>query len=242
MTLRSVLSVGEIDAQLRANGVSEWGVASNDPPMALAPPLPRAISLLVRFQAAALEGVESGPTTTYFADYNRLNGTLNAAATQLVEYLQGAGYRATCVEATLEDYEEVEDWGEAGVFAHKTAATRAGLGWIGKTALFVSPVLGPKVRLATVFTDLDLPAGVPIDAGRCGRCRICVDACPVDAGRDVTWEVGMPRDLLFDEKACESYLDRFPDLGGVCGICVAVCPFGKRALFHLDGPTGRTAR
>jgi len=242
MTLRSVLSVGEIDAQLRANGVSEWGVASNDPPMALAPPLPRAISLLVRFQAAALEGVESGPTTTYFADYNRLNGTLNAAATQLVEYLQGAGYRATCVEATLEDYEEVEDWGEAGVFAHKTAATRAGLGWIGKTALFVSPVLGPKVRLATVFTDLDLPTGVPIDAGRCGRCRICVDACPVDAGRDVTWEVGMPRDLLFDEKACESYLDRFPDLGGVCGICVAVCPFGKRALFHLDGPTGRTAR
>lgn len=241
MTLRHELSVDEVDAQLRSNGVSEWGVASNDPPMDLAPPLPRAISLMVRFQAAALEGVPSGPTTTYFADYNRLNATLNAAATHLVEYLKGAGYRATCVEATLEDYEEVEDWGDAGVFAHKTAATRAGLGWIGKTALFVSPVLGPKVRLATVFTDLDLPAGVPIDAGRCGTCRVCVDACPVDAGRDVTWEVGMARDLLFDEKACEGYLDRFPELGGVCGICVAVCPFGKRALFHLEAAADQAA-
>jgi len=234
MTPRSALSLGDVDAFLRANGVSEWGVASNDPPMDLAPPLPRAISLMVRFQAAALEGVGSGPATTYFADYNRLNATLNSAATKFVNHLQHAGYEAECVEATLEDYEEVEDWGEAGVFAHKTAATRAGLGWIGKTALFVSPVLGPKLRLATVFTDLDLPAGVPIDAGRCGTCRVCVDACPVDAGRDVTWEVGMARDLLFDEKACEGYLDNFPDLGGVCGICVAVCPFGKRALFHLD--------
>ena len=230
MTLRSELSMNEVDTHLRANGVSEWGVASNDPRMALAPPLPRAISLMVRFEGVALEGVEHGPPLAYFADYNRLNATLNAAATQLTQYLLDAGYRASCMEATLEDYEAVENWGDAGVFAHKTAATRAGLGWIGKTALFVSPVLGPKVRLATVFTDLDLPAGAPIDAGRCGRCRVCVDACPVGAGRDVRWEAGMARDLLYDEKACEGYLDRFPELGGVCGICVAVCPFGKRAL------------
>ena len=210
--------------------------------MALAPSLPRAISLMVRFQAAALEGVEGGPTEAYFADYNRLNATLNAAAARLVDFLQDAGYRASCVEATLEDYEQVEDWGNAGVFAHKTAATRAGLGWIGKTALFVSPVLGPKVRLATVFTDLDLPVGVPVESGRCGTCRVCVDACPADAGKDVRWEVGMARDLLFDEKACEVYLDRFEELGGVCGICVAVCPFGKRALAHLDTTTGSHRR
>ena len=232
MTTARGRSAGDIDAHLRASGVTEWGAASNDPPMALAPPLPRAISLMVAFQQDALEGVGRGPTPAYFADYNRLNSTLNTAATQLVEYLKDAGYRAMCVEATLENYEEVEDWGDAGVFAHKTAATRAGLGWIGKTALLVSPVLGPKVRLATVFTDLDLPAGIPIDAGRCGRCRVCVDACPVGAGRDVTWEVGMTRDQLFDEKACEGYLDRFPELGWVCGICVAVCPFGRRALSH----------
>ena len=238
MTLRSELSVDDIDAQLRASGVTEWGVASNEPPMALAPSLPRAISLMARSQAAALEGARSGPTAAYFADYNWLNATLDAAAAQLAEYLQLAGYRASWVETTPDD-EEVEDWGDAGVFAHKTAATRAGLGWIGKMALLVSPVHGPKVRLATVFTDLDLPPGVPIDSGRCGRCRVCVDACPVGAGRDVTWEAGMARDLLVDEKACEGYMNQFPELGGVCGICVAVCPFGWRALSHVDASTGR---
>lgn len=231
------IGLDEIDELLRANGVSAWGVASNDPPMALAPILPRAISLMVSYQAAALVGMDREPTAAYFVDYQRLNATLNAAAAVLVQHLRRAGHRASSVEATLEDYEQVQDWGAAGVFAHKTAATRAGLGWIGKTALFVSPVLGPKVRLATVFTDLDLPPGTPVDTGRCGRCRRCVDACPVGAGRDVQWQAGMARDLLYDEKACESYTDLFPELAGVCGVCVAACPFGRRALSHLAALT-----
>jgi epoxyqueuosine reductase QueG len=176
----------------------------------------------------------SVPTAAYHDDYRRLNATLNDAGRAVADLLRDAGHRALVVDATLEDYDEVEDWGHAGVFAHKTAATRAGLGWIGKTALFVSPVWGPKVRLATVFTDLDLPSGVSVDTGRCGRCRRCVDACPAHAGRDVRWVAGMPRDELYDEAACEAYLDRFPELAGVCGVCVAVCPFGRRALAHLS--------
>lgn len=222
-----------IDSLLRAHGVTAWGVASNEPPMPLAPPLPRAISMMVAYRAAALEGLVRVPTEAYLADYRRLNTTLNAAATALTEHLRRRGFRAMGVQATIEDYDEVEDWGDAGVFPHKTAATRAGLGWIGKTALFVSPVFGPKVRLATVFTDLELPAGVPIDAGRCGRCRLCVDACPAGAGRDVRWRAGMPRDLLYDEEACEAYLDLFPEMDGVCGVCVAVCPFGRKELARM---------
>lgn len=234
--MTTAIGVHEVDGFVRAHGVSDWGVAGNDPPMALAPSLPRAVSLIVSYRASALEGMVSEPTATYHADYQRLNRTLNAAAHALCGYLEEHGSRAVSVDATLEDYDLVEDWGDAGVFPHKTAATRAGLGWIGKTALFVSPVWGPKVRLATVFTDLLLPPGTPVDVGRCGRCTRCVEACPVDAGRDVTWVAGMARDELYDEKACEAYTDRFPALDGVCGICVAACPFGKRALAHLSAP------
>ena len=228
--MHDTIGADEVDALLRASGVSAWGVASNDPPMALAPPLPRAVSMMVSYRASAFEGLESEPTAAYHDDYRRLNATLNDAAAALERFLVVAGHRAVRVDATLEDYEQVQDWGDAGVFPHKTAATRAGLGWIGKTALFVSPVLGPKVRLATVFTDLDLPPGTPVDTGRCGRCRRCVDACPVGAGRDVRWEAGMPRALLYDEKACEAYTDLFPRYAGVCGVCVAACPFGRKAL------------
>ncbi len=224
---RAQITIPEIDALLRANGVDHWGVANNDPPLPLAPRLPRAISLLAGFRPAALRGVKNGPTEAYYADYQRLNATLDTAAAALARHLERCGHHAVAVEATLEEYDDVADWGDAGVFAHKTAATQAGLGWVGKTALFVSPLLGPKLRLATVFTDLDLAPGTPLTVSRCASCRRCVDACPAGAGRDVQWQAGMARDLLYDEKACELHLDDFPDLGGVCGVCVAVCPFGR---------------
>jgi epoxyqueuosine reductase QueG len=231
------MTAAEIDALLRSRGIAEWGIADMRPgptgaPAARhAPDLPRAISMAARHTPAALAGVDVAPTADYYADYNRLNALLDDAAAALVDALRTAGHDAERVPATIyEDGDDlIEDWGNAGVFAHKTAATRAGLGWIGKTALFVSNRYGPWVRLATVFTDLDLPAGTPIEEGRCGACRACVDACPVDAGRDVRWRAGMPRDELFDEKACEVYTERFEDLGGVCGSCLAVCPFGLAA-------------
>jgi len=218
-----------VDEVLRRAGIDAWGVAANTPPLPLAPPLPTAISLLGRFTAEELRGVESGPHEVYYAGYLRLNEALDAAAATLVEALRAAGSRAEGVAATIPEELSgtVTDWGDAGVFPHKTAATRAGLGWIGKTALFVSPEFGPRVRLATVFTDLELDAGTAVTAGRCGACRRCVDACPAGAGRDVTWRAGMPRDALYDEKACEAETDRHPDLGGVCGVCIAVCPWGQ---------------
>ena len=107
-----------------------------------------------------------------------------------------------------------------------TAATRAGLGWIGKTALFVSPIFGPAVRLATVFTDLGLPPGEPVGESGCGTCRACVDACPAGCGRDVTWRPGMPREQLFDAAACLRHMAQFTSVDAdICGICIAACPY-----------------
>ena len=231
------MTAAEIDALLRSRGIAQWGVADMRREPAFvpaehhAPDLPQAFSIVARHEAAALAGVDVAPTPAYYADYSRLNALLNDTGAALVDALHAAGHEAELVPSTVpeDDYDLIEDWGAAGVFAHKTAATRAGLGWIGKTALFVSERFGPWVRLVTVFTDLELPEGAAITEGRCGACRACVDACPADAGRDVQWRAGMPRDELFDEKACESYTDRFEDLGGVCGSCLAVCPFGLAA-------------
>ncbi len=225
--MRSFPEFTRIDLLLRKHGIAQWGVADNDPPLHLSPRLPRAIALLAGFQTKSLADIENGPTEAYFIEYKRLNALLNKAAAALVRHLEKSGHSASLVEATLEEYDQVEDWGNAGVFAHKTAATQAGLGWIGKTALFVSSVLGPRVRLATVFTDLDLPPGTPITNGRCGHCRLCIDACPVGAGRDVQWKAGIERDRIYDEKACEHFGDNFPELGGVCGICIAACRVGN---------------
>jgi epoxyqueuosine reductase len=224
------LTYADIDETLKRLGVSAWGVACNDPPLPRAPSLATAMSLLVRFEPVELTGLEHGPTREYYAGYCRVNATLDEAASTLVAALVQAGHRAERVRSTVpeDEYVVIDDWSDVPVFAHKTAATQAGLGWIGKTALFVSPEYGPRVRLATVFTDLVLPAGTPVKDGRCGSCRRCVDACPAGAGIDVAWHAGMRREELYDVKACERETNRHEHFGGVCGVCMAVCPWGRK--------------
>ncbi len=219
-----------VDDALSRAGIDLWSVAAGAAALPLAPPLPTAISLIARVDQRALAQLEHGEPAAYRAEYKRLNGRLDAAADGLVAALRRRGHEALGAAATIyTDTPESGDWLAAGGFAHKTAATRAGLGWIGKTALFVSPETGPKVRLATVFTDLELAAGAPVPEGRCGDCRRCLDACPAGAGRDVAWQAGMARDTLFDAAACEAYMDSLEAADGAhtCGLCVAACPFGR---------------
>ncbi len=218
-----------VDEVLRRAGVDLWGAGSNEPGGQHAPGLPAAVSLIARIDGHALARLEHGDATAYRTEYHRLNGLLDEAVAALVAALRQRGHEAVGAAATI--YSELPDsgdWLAAGVFTHKTAATRAGLGWIGKTGLFVSPEAGPKARLATVFTDLPLDLGTPVTEGRCGSCRRCLDACPAGAGRDVAWQAGMTRDLLFDAAACSCYMDSLgPAAGHTCGLCVAACPFGR---------------
>jgi epoxyqueuosine reductase QueG len=222
-----------VDDALSRAGIDLWGAAGNVPAMTLAPALPTAISLMARIDPRALARLEQVDAAAYRAEYRRLNALLDAAVEALVTGLRKRGNAAIGAAATVyRSVPESGDWLAAGVFAHKTAATRAGLGWIGKTALFVSPEAGPKVRLATLFTDLELDVGTPVTGGSCGSCRDCLDACPAGAGRDVDWRAGMARDLLFDAAACERHMDTLETAGVLtCGLCVAACPFGRARSF-----------
>jgi epoxyqueuosine reductase len=211
-------AVGQL---LRAKGIDAWGVAVNEPRLPVAPDYPVAISMLMRLDQLVVHGLQRGPTAAYHEEYMRVNLALDNATRTLVDALHARGHAAERVIATGAD-------GGDRPFPHKTAATSAGLGWIGKTALFVSPSFGPAVRLATVFTDLDLPCGDAIVESRCADCRACIDACPAGCGRDVHWRAGMARDELFDAAACSHQMTLFDDVGAqLCGICVAACPIAR---------------
>lgn len=212
-------AVGQI---LRTKDVDAWGVAANDPRLPLAPHHPTAISLLMRLDPLVVRTLPHGPSPEYRREYLRLNAALDDATATLAGVLRAHGHTAEPVPATTEaDSDDMP-------FPHKTAATAAGLGWIGKTALFVSPTFGPAVRLATVFTDLCLPPGEPVTESRCGDCRACIDACPANCGRDVLWEAGMPREQLFDAAACLRYMRSIStDHMDICGLCIAACPYSQ---------------
>ncbi|MGQ9629003.1 MAG: 4Fe-4S double cluster binding domain-containing protein [bacterium] len=141
------------------------------------------------------------------------------------------GFRAHPLPATLEEG-EVDPRFLAAPFPHKTAATRSGLGWIGKSALLITPQYGPRVRLATILTDMPLDVGTPIEGSRCGDCDLCVRACPASAISGNEWRAGRPREEFYDARACR---DMARKLSGemigedvaICGICIAACPVGK---------------
>jgi len=217
-----VLDRHAIGQLLGTKEIDAWGVAANTPRMPQAPDLPVAISMLMRIDPQVVRGLRHGPTEDYQEEYLRLNVSLDDATATLADALRVHGYAAERVVATGSS-------NGSRPFPHKTAATSAGLGWIGKTALFVSPEFGLAVRLATVFTDRELPAGEAITEGDCADCRACVDACPAGCGRDVQWRAGMPRDELFDAGACRHQMTLFSGVEAqICGICIAACPYTLR--------------
>jgi len=220
-----------VDDLLTAAGVDEWGVARVAGEWPFAPSLPSVVSIVMRHRATPLDGlVEEHMSQAFYDDYLRLVRSLHAAGERLVAMLSDRGYAAVMAGDELESSEagfgvrEPDDWGDPGVVSHKLAATQAGLGWIGKTAVFVSARYGAAVRLTSVYTDAPLPVGQPVLESRCGSCRACVDACQVGAGRDVLWTAGMARDELYDEKACEAVTWTHIEWNGTCGTCQTACP------------------
>lgn len=73
-------------------------------------------------------------------------------------------------------------------------------------------------------------ADVPVFAH--GSRRRCVDACPAGAGIDRTWRAGLAREALYDVKACEEETNKYEHLDGICGVCIAVCPWGRDKASH----------
>ena len=186
---------------------------------------PYAITLGSRLSDAVVDKVEQGPTKMYFAHYRSVNAFLDACSLKTVVMLQRGGYRALAVPAS----QTVSGAAIAGDFPHKTAANLAGLGFIGKNGLFVTTQYGPRVRFATVLTDMPLVSAVMIEQ-QCGQCSLCVSACPCGALTGRSWTPGSQREDIVDAALCSHYMkDKYQNIGrgSVCGICMAVCPFGK---------------
>ncbi|MEI7832086.1 MAG: 4Fe-4S dicluster domain-containing protein [bacterium] len=163
---------------------------------------------------------ETVPAEEYWSRcYRDINDRLDLIVFGLAELLVAQGYRGVVIPATL----KVDADGLLGPFTHKAIARLAGLGWIGKSCMLITPQVGPRVRWATVLTDAPLPgSGAPLK-GRCGSCRACVDICPVSAYTGRPFAVDEPVALRFDTHRCQAHLKSAP----VCGKCLAVCPWGR---------------
>jgi len=189
----------------------------------------RAVSMGMRLLDAVVDELfrheEPSAIYTYKGLYNSINASLDRAALLIAKRIQDAGFRAYPIPAS----QTVNPRKLEGAFSHKLAANLAGLGWIGKSCLLVTPDHGPRVRLATVLTDAPMAPGAPLPNG-CGDCRECVDACPVRAFTGAPFDPSEPRDVRFRAHLCSDYSERRAmRLGeGLCGLCVYICPHGAK--------------
>jgi len=154
--------------------------------------------------------------------YQTVNPRLDSISLSLAQALDKAGFQAYVVPAS----QTVDSTRLVGVFSHKLAAHLAGLGWIGKSALLITPEHGPRVRWGTVLTDAPLQAGTPMD-DRCCDCSVCVQACPAHAFTGQAFDKPRPRREIFAAESCDRYLRERETFRRVCGMCVYVCPFGR---------------
>lgn len=190
--------------------------------------LPYAISIGVRLSDFVIDEISDKPTFTYFHHYRTVNFLIDQICLRILLFLQEKGYNAVAVPAsqTVNDKEDKY----TGIFQHKTGAVRAGLGWMGKSGLFISNDYGPRVRLGTVLTDLKLPENIEKNnQDNCNDCNICALSCPAGAITGNVWAEGQEREVCIDAKACSEYMNKnFKHIGrgSVCGICVRRCPKG----------------
>ena len=186
-----------------------------------------AISIAVALDASIIADITEGPTQEYYSEYKRANALLSDLGKYTANIIKNHGHRAITQEPTNVG---IDPETQSTPLPHKTVATRAGLGWIGKCALLVTEEYGAAVRLTTVLTDAELESSVPVDDSLCGDCMVCVSSCPGDAPSGGNWNVNVYRDSFFNSFACaraarETANARIGIDDTVCGICISVCPW-----------------
>ncbi len=157
---------------------------------------------------------------------------LSSLQKEVVAYLKGKGYRYLTIPPDSDRIKGTFVSKLYPLFTHKIAATSAGIGWIGRNGLLISPEYGPRLSLATVLTDAPLKVNAPIESSMCGDCMLCVEFCPSGAitGRD--WSRRKPFIELVRLNRCSDYKKNSRAVRGKpnCGLCINICPYGRKRV------------
>jgi epoxyqueuosine reductase len=194
------------------------------------------ISIGRRLEYKIVDPIIHGPTKEYYSHYRQINEHLEQLTITISKDLNTNGIESFNVEPTVStsDLDSKYSVMLRTDISHKMVATRAGLGWIGKTDLFISKEHGPRLRLVTILLKSKvIQKSNPVTKSRCGTCNICVEICPVKAANGKLWDISVKREDFFDPWKCRKQCVEFGRLrldmdARVCGMCVAVCPIGRK--------------
>lgn len=160
---------------------------------------------------------EGAPSMEAQIEVMRVYGETGKAVNKISEYLRKNGYNA------------VPNHSMGGSIDYCKAGMIAGLGYIGRHGMLMTPENGSCHRSAIVYTDIENLADF-IKAKKehswiadfCSTCGKCIKKCPTNAilEKPKIDAFGNVTSIDYD-KCCEG----FKRYG--CGICIKVCPFTR---------------
>lgn len=218
-------------------GDMQWMAAHGNKrhqPEALVPGTVRVISVKLNYLSDSVErstALLDHPSKAYISryalgrDYHKvMRSRLQKLALKIEQQVGEFGYRVFADSAPV---------------LEKALARNAGLGWIGKHTLLITPEQGSLFFLGEIFTDLPLPVTEEFEKFHCGSCSKCIDICPTQA-------IVAPNQL--DARRCISYLTieykgsiptelRKPIGNRIfgCDDCQLLCPWNRYAAKSTEG-------
>ena len=107
---------------------------------------------------------------------------------------------------------------------HKTIASMAGTGWIGKNNLLVTEQFGSAFCLGVVITNAPLALILRHPPQpNCKNCHICVEVCKPKALKGRVWSLNTQREDMLDVSKCTACLN-----------CLVFCPWTQNYIKQED--------
>lgn len=175
---------------------------------------------------------------SYLSPYSR--GYEEGCRTKVASYALARDYHMTIKEMLNDLAERLRSvapemrfraFSDSAPIAEKSLAVRAGMGWIGRNSLLVTPHFGSMLLLGELVIDCDIDEyDVPIEGVGCGSCRACVESCPNGAILD-NLTIDTHRCIscrTIEREGCSEPIDLDGWIFG-CDACQTVCPFNRHA-------------
>ncbi|MBR5595107.1 MAG: tRNA epoxyqueuosine(34) reductase QueG [Alistipes sp.] len=199
-----------------------------------------------RFDASQLvEGARSVVVcgVSYLSELSR--GYPEGWGTKIASYALNRDYHLTIKEMLVALAEHLKNstpqlkfraFTDSAPLAEKSYARRAGLGWIGRNSLLVTPEYGSFILLGELVINEDVDEyDAPKEFVGCGECRRCIEVCPNGA---ISEQRSIDTHRCVSCRTIESMAEGGAiDLDGWifgCDACQSVCPYNQRAKLHTN--------
>ena len=168
------------------------------------------------------KSIAKAPSLDTFKTVMYTYDALGLVVNKLTDRLRDMGYQAHASHPL------------GGLVLYPPLAVEAGLGWMGRHGLLITPQFGPRQRIAAIFANIsNLPISQSNEHGWisefCGSCGRCIQMCPSGAilSDPIKHDSGRETHIIRDK--C---LPVFVKQEG-CTICVKACLFSNQSYHRL---------